>query len=42
MQTTEPVLQQADPQPEHRVLAEGSTDAAKHAAAGMSFDTLAH
>ncbi|KAL0018080.1 hypothetical protein WJX77_006612 [Trebouxia sp. C0004] len=32
--TTEPVFQQADPQPEHRVLAEGSIEAAKHAASG--------
>ena len=42
MQTSEPVFQQADLQPEHRVLAEGSTEAAKHAASGMAFDMLAH
>lgn len=42
MQTSEPPFQQAEPQPEHRVLAEGSTEAAKHAASGKSFDVLAH
>ena len=40
MQTSEPPFQQAEPQPEHRVLADGSTEAAKHA--GKSLDVLAH
>ena len=40
IQTTEAVSLQADPQPEHRVLAEGSTEAAKHDASGMAFDML--
>ncbi|KAL0044926.1 hypothetical protein WJX82_002225 [Trebouxia sp. C0006] len=31
LQTSEPPFQQAEPQPEHRVLADGSTEAAKHA-----------
>ncbi len=42
MQATEPVLQQADPQPEPRALAEGPKEAANHDASGMAPDMLTH